>query len=91
MTNNANTATATIVAKRGRKEIFEKPELLLKALGEISTGNFEGDKPTATYFIKRRLAEQGLIEFVAIKGEGRGRPRHEAQLTVDGEQALAAA
>lgn len=94
MTNTANTVTVTATetaAKRGRKEIFEKRELLVKALREIRSGTAEGEKPTATYFLKRRLAEQGLIEFVAVKSEGRGRPRHEAKLTRDGYLALATA
>ena len=78
-------------AKRGRKEIFAKPELLKKVLREVRNGGpAEGDS-AATYFLKHRLAEAGLVEFVSVKGEGRGRPRKVAQVTREGELALAKA
>lgn len=77
------------VTRRGRKEIFAKPELMKRALREIRKGAPTEGKPTATYFLTRRLAEAGLVEFVTQKGEGRGRPRKIAQVTREGELALA--
>ena len=77
--------------RRGRKEIFAKPELMKRALREIRNGTATEGKPAATYFLKRRLAEAGLVEFVAVKSEGRGRPRNIAKLTREGELALATA
>lgn len=76
-------------AKRGRKEIFAKPELLKKVLREVRNGAPVNGEAAATYFLKRRLAEAGLVEFVSAKGEGRGRPRKVAQVTREGELALA--
>ena len=84
------TATAN-TTKRGRKEIFAKPELMKRALREIRNGAPSEGKATATYFLTRRLADAGLVEFVAVKSEGRGRPRNIAKLTRDGEMALATA
>ena len=82
--------TAT-VTKRGRKEIFAKPELMKRALREIRKGTATEGKQTATYFLTRRLADAGLVEFVTVKGTGRGRPRKIAQVTREGELALAKA
>jgi len=84
------TATAN-TTKRGRKEIFEKRDLYVRSLREILNGVPADSKPTASYFLKRRLADAGLVEFVAVKGEGRGRPRHEARLTRLGLAELATA
>jgi DNA-binding PadR family transcriptional regulator len=80
--------TAT-VTKRGRKEIFAKPELLKRALREIRNGAPAEGKATATYFLTRKLADAGLVEFVTQKGEGRGRPRKVAVVTREGAMALA--
>jgi DNA-binding PadR family transcriptional regulator len=79
------------VTKRGRKEIFDKPALMKRALREIRNGAPAEGKPTATYFLTRRLAEAGLVEFETVKSEGRGRPRHVARLTREGVMALATA
>jgi DNA-binding PadR family transcriptional regulator len=79
----------TDTAKRGRKEIFAKPELIKRALREIRNGTKPEGKPTATYFLTRRLADAGLVEFVAVKGDGRGRPRKVALVTREGEMAVA--
>lgn len=91
MNTETNTVVADVVvaAKRGRKEIFEKPELLKRALREIRAGGPTEGAATATYFLTRRLAEAGLVEFITVKGEGRGRPRKVAQVTRNGELALA--
>jgi DNA-binding PadR family transcriptional regulator len=95
MTDNANIVevevAATEAAKRGRKEIFEKPELLKAALAEIRDGVMGEGKPVATYFLTRKLADAGLVEFVTQKGEGRGRPRKVAVVTREGAMALATA
>jgi len=80
--------TAT-VTKRGRKEIFAKPELLKRTLREIRKGAAAEGKAAATYFLTRKLADAGLVEFVTVKGEGRGRPRKMAMVTREGELALA--
>lgn len=77
------------VTKRGRKEIFAKPELLKAALAEIRDGAPAEGKPVATYFLTRRMADAGLVAFDTVKGESRGRPRKVAMLTAEGEQALA--
>lgn len=82
--------TAT-VTRRGRKEIFAKPELLKRALREIRNGAPAEGKTVATYFLTRRLAEAGYVNFVDVKGQGRGRPRKIAQVTREGEMALATA
>jgi DNA-binding PadR family transcriptional regulator len=79
------------VTKRGRKEIFEKRDLLVQALREIRAGGAVEGKATATYFLTRRLADAGLVEFVTVKGEGRGRPRKVARVTREGEMTLATA
>jgi DNA-binding PadR family transcriptional regulator len=81
----------TDTVKRGRKEIFAKPELMKRALREIRNGTKPEGKPTATYFLTRRLADAGLVEFVAVRGEGRGRPRKVATVTREGELAIATA
>jgi DNA-binding PadR family transcriptional regulator len=93
MTDNATTTEVTAevtaeVTKRGRKEIFAKPELLKRALREIRNGAPAEGKPSATYFLTRKLADAGLVEFVTVKGEGRGRPRKLAVVTREGELAL---
>jgi DNA-binding PadR family transcriptional regulator len=75
--------------KRGRKEIFAKPELMKRALRDIRKGAATEGKTTATYFLTRRLAEAGLVEFVTVKGDGRGRPRKIATVTRAGEMAIA--
>jgi hypothetical protein len=80
--------TANVI-KRGRKEIFEKPELLKRALREIRSGAPVEGKPTATYFLTRKLADVGLVEFLTVKGKGRGRPALTAIVTREGEQLLA--
>lgn len=79
------------VTKRGRKEIFSKPDLMKRALREIRKGVPAEGKPTATYFLIRRLAAAGLVEFETVKGAGRGRPRNIARLTREGALALATA
>lgn len=87
MTNTVNTTES----RRGRKEIFSKPVLMKRALREIRKGVAAEGKPTATYFLTRRLADAGLVEFVSEKGKGRGRPRKVAMLTPAGVMALATA
>jgi len=77
------------VTKRGRKEIFDKPELMKRVLREIRKGAGVEDSKVATYFLARRLADAGLVEFVAHKGKGRGRPRKIAVVTREGSAALA--
>ena len=79
----------TDTVKRGRKEIFAKPELLKRALREIRKGAPVEGTATATYFLTRRLADAGLVEFATVRGEGRGRPRKVARVTREGELALA--
>lgn len=83
--------TDTVENKRGRKEIFEKTELFKKVLREIRSGNKPETGSAATYFLTRRLAEAGLVEFVEVKSNGRGRPRKNPILTREGELALARA
>jgi DNA-binding PadR family transcriptional regulator len=76
------------VTKRGRKEIFAKRDVLVRVLREVRSGAAT-EKPKATYFLQRRLADAGLVDFVAVKGEGRGRPRKVAVLTREGAFTLA--
>jgi DNA-binding PadR family transcriptional regulator len=77
------------VTKRGRKEIFAKPKLLKRTLREIRKGVPTEGEAAATYFLTRKLADAGLVEFVAVKGTGRGRPRLIASVTREGEMAIA--
>jgi hypothetical protein len=75
-----------VASKRGRKPIGEKRELMLEVLAEIRDGlvGLENPSPRATYFLQRKLADAGLVAFMEIKGEGRGRPRKIPTLTAEG-------
>jgi len=76
------------VTKRGRKEIFEKRDQLVRALRSIQNRDAEGVE-LPSRFIQMRLADAGLIAFEDVKTGGRGRPRKVAALTDEGIVALA--
>lgn len=79
---------ADTVNRRGRKEIFEKRDELVRALRSIQKRDDEGVKLPSRY-VQLRLADAGLVQFGTVKTGGRGRPRKVADLTREGVAALA--
>ena len=72
-------------SKRGAPSIFDRKDKLLAALKGIK--GMEG-YAEPSYYHKRQLAEAGYVGFVAVKQEGRGRPRHNTKLTPKGQAVI---
>ena len=83
-----NTEMNTVTVKRGRKEIFEKRDLLVKALRSIQSGETETRK-LPSRFLQKRLEAAGLVEFTPVHTGTRGRPAMTVSLTPHGARKLA--
>lgn len=83
-----NTEMNTVTVKRGRKEIFEKRDLLVKALRSIQSGETETRK-LPSRFLQKRLEAAGLVEFTPVHTGTRGRPAMTVSLTPQGARKLA--
>lgn len=84
----AEAAVETVAVKRGRKEIFEKRDLLVQALRAIQNGETETRKMPSR-FLQKRLEAAGLVEFTPVHTGTRGRPALTVALTREGVAELA--
>lgn len=73
-------------SKRGRKEIFEKRDTMVRALRAIKHGKTE---TMPSRYHQHRLADAGLVMFETVQSGKRGRPQLIPHLTREGVAALA--